>query len=273
MLSKCYPEIFANEIDCSVAEEKTENGAIISDTSIICAGKTETMEGVRTLLKETCELFPDSPYVHIGGDEAKIAVWNYCSHCKEYMKEHGIEDEHELYSEFVGRVARMVIDLGRTPIVWEGFPEEGADKIPKETVVISWENHYQTTHQLLAEGFRIINAAWKPMYIVPVMITQTPPFNWGQREIFDWSVYNWQHWWEKSVATENPITVEPTEQVIGAMMCAWEMTFEEEIGQVMAHLAAMSERTWSTEYRRDFLAFRDAFRHCYDLCARIIQDR
>lgn len=273
ILNKHYPEVFGDRTEGEGGIMRNESGEIIDNSALICAGRESAVEGVKTLIDEICELFHEAPYIHIGGDEANISLWELCADCREYMKKNGIKDVYGLYSDYVARIARHVLLRGKTPIVWEGFPEEGADRIPKETVVISWENHYQTTHQLLAEGFRIINSAWKPMYIVPVMITQTPPFNWGQREIFDWSVYNWQHWWEKSVATENPITVEPTEQVIGAMMCAWEMTFEQEIGQVMAHLAAMSERTWSTEYRRDFLAFRDAFRHCYDICARIIQDR
>ena len=131
MLSVCYPEVFANEIDGETAEEKTESGAVINDASIICAGKSSVMNGIKTLLSEICTLFPDSPYVHIGGDEAKINVWNYCSHCKSYMKSKGIEDVYELYSEFVGRVAKTVIDLGRTPIVWEGFPKKGVHYIKK----------------------------------------------------------------------------------------------------------------------------------------------
>ena len=244
MLSRCYPEIFANEVDGSVSEEKTEIGAIITDDSIICAGKPETAEGVRTLLKETCELFPDSPYIHIGGDEAKIAVWDYCSHCKSYMQEKGIEDVHELYSEFVGRVASMVIEMGRTPIVWEGFPKKGIGYIPKETIVIAWETMYHMPYDLIAEGFKVINSSWVPMYIVP---NPEPRFNWGISEILDWNVYNWQHWYEHSAAYKNPINVAPTDQVIGATLCLWECTFEWEISRCLNNLTAMSERVWNTD--------------------------
>ena len=244
MLSKCYPEIFANEICDNVAEEKTESGAIISDTSIICAGKTSAIEGVKALLSEVCELFPDSPYIHIGGDEAKISVWNYCPHCKEYMHRHGIEDEYELYSEFVGRVARAVIDMGRVPIVWEGFPKKGVEYIPKETIVIAWETMYHMPYDLIDEGFKVINSSWVPMYVVP---DPGPRFNWGIREILEWNVYNWQHWYEHSKAYKNPINVTPTEQLIGATLCLWESTFEWEISRCLNNLTAMSERVWNVE--------------------------
>lgn len=244
MLTKHYPEIFGNCIDSAIAEEKTECGAIISDTSIICAGKPETMDGVRALLTEVCELFPDSPYVHIGGDEAKIAVWDYCSHCRSYMQEKGIEDVHELYSEFVGRVASTVIEMGKTPIVWEGFPKKGVDYIPRETIVIAWETMYHMPYDLIAEGFKVINSSWVPMYIVP---NPEPRFTWGISEILDWNVYNWQHWYEHSAAYNNPINVEPTESVIGATLCLWECTFEWEISRCLNNLTALSERVWNTD--------------------------
>lgn len=268
MLSRRYPEIFANEVDSTTSDEKTELGAVITDDSIICAGKPETMRGVCTLLAETCELFPDSPYIHIGGDEAKIAVWDYCSHCKVYMKEKGIEDVHELYSEFVGRVARTVVDMGRTPIVWEGFPKKGVQYIPKETVVIAWETMYHMPEDLIAEGFKVINSSWVPMYVVP---NPEPRFNWGITEILDWNVYNWQHWYEHSAAYLNPINVEPTEQVIGATLCLWECTFEEEISRGINNLSAMSERVWTVERQNSNQEFFGRARFTNHRIARYIQ--
>jgi hypothetical protein len=74
------------------------------------------------------------------------------------MQAQGISSEKELYSEFIARVTQAVIDLGRTPIVWEGFPKVGAERIPRETIVIAWESHYHLVHDLLEEGFRVIGA-------------------------------------------------------------------------------------------------------------------
>ena len=268
MLSRCYPAIFANEADGASKEEKTEIGAIITDDSIICAGKAETMEGVRILLAEVCELFPESPYIHIGGDEAKIAAWNYCSHCRAYMNEKGIEDVHELYSEFVGRVADTVIDMGRTPIVWEGFPKKGIQYIPKETVVIAWETMYHMPYDLIAEGFKVINSSWVPMYVVP---NPEPRFNWGINEILDWNVYNWQHWYEHSAAYLNPINIEPTDQLIGATLCLWECTFEQEIWRGINNLSAMSERVWNVEKHFSNPEFFNRARYTNHRIARYIQ--
>ena len=268
MLSRCYPEVFANEPEASAGEETTECGAIITDDSIICAGKESSFEGVKTLLSETLELFPDSPYIHIGGDEAKIAAWNYCPHCKAYMETHGIEDVYELYSEYVGRVAKEVIAHGRTPIVWEGFPKKGVHYIPKQTVVIAWESLYHLSYDLLEAGFKVINSSWVPMYVVP---NPEPRFNWGIPEILKWNVYNWQHWYEHSAAYLNPINVEPTDQVIGATMCLWECTFEEEVSRCINNLTAMSERVWNVNNSWTVQEFCNRARHTVHRLARFIQ--
>ena len=267
-LTQSYPEIFANELDREVEAAKTENGAPITDASVVCAGNKKIMDAVKTLLAETCELFPDAPYVHIGGDEANIKVWDSCPACREYMRKNGISGIYELYSEFVGRVANAVIDMGKRPIVWEGFPKEGIAHIPKETVVIAWESLYHLANDLIAEGFTVINASWRPLYVVP---NPERRFTWGIGEILDWSVYNWQHWYEKSAAYMNPINVEPTEQVIGAELCLWECTFEQEINRGMNNLAALSERTWNVERLWSEIDFINRAKPSINRIARLIQ--
>ena len=243
MLVKTYPEIFALSLDeANDSELVTEAGAVITANNIICAGSKKANDAIRALLEEICDMFFDSPYIHIGGDEANIRAWNSCKECVTYMKEQGLADVCELYSEFVGRVARMVLEIGRTPIVWEGFPNKAVHHIPKETIVVAWESYYQLAPELLANGFRVINGSWQPLYIVPSYKTR-----WGVNEIFDWNVYNWQHFWSESAAYKEPINVEPTDRVLGAQISAWECTYEEDIGRVLESLSTLSERTWNVE--------------------------
>lgn len=237
---RAYPEIFANHIEGEGVSIVAENGNILDDGTIICAGSPKAFEAVTSLLTEIAEMFPDSPYIHIGGDEATIAAWNQCSTCLEYMREHGIEDEYELYSEFVGRVAQHVFDIGRTPIVWEGFPKKGVQYIPQKTIVIAWESHYHLVQDLLEEGFEVINCTWQPLYIVNSTIQR-----WTPKDIMAWNVYNWQHWWPNSEACLNPITVAPTDQVMGAQLCSWCYSYAQEIFLIIENLAAMSERVWN----------------------------
>ena len=272
VLNTYYPEVFADVSDSKNGVFFNELGEVIDNKALLCAGSDRAVNGVKTLIKEICDLFPEAPYLHIGGDEANISLWEQCSDCREYMRRNGIGSIKELYSDYIARITSYVLSLGKTPIVWEGFPEEGMDKIPKETIVISWENHYQTTPQLLSAGFNIINSSWKPLYMVPANLAPTPRFDWGAQNIFEWNVYNWQHWWENSKATLNPINVQPTEQVIGAMLCVWEMIFEQEISTLMVNLAAFSERLWQTERIRTFDDFRQTLSRTHYLSVKMIQD-
>ena len=268
MLVKTYPEIFAlRSKDTNDSTLVTEGGDVITARNIVCAGSKKTEDAVRILLQEICELFPDSPYIHIGGDEANIRAWNGCAECVRYMEEHGLANVYELYSEFVGRVARMVLDLGKTPIVWEGFPEAGVQYIPKETIVIAWESHYQTADRLLANGFRIINSSWQPLYIVP-----NYKLRWGTSEILAWNVCRWEHWWERSVAKDTPIQLDPTDHVLGGQLCSWECTYEEEIGKILENLPALSERTWNTGATPDMGRFLSHLNQIAHRIARLIQD-
>lgn len=273
VLNENYPEVFADRSEGEGGVFYNETGEVISNKSLLCASRESAVDGVKTLLAEICDLFPDAPYLHIGGDEANIALWNQCSDCRAYMQRHGIKDVHALYSDYVARIASYVLSLGKTPMVWEGFPQDGADKIPPETIVFSWENYYQTTTQLLDEGFRIVNASWKPLYLVPALCAPHPEINWNAKDILNWNVHYWEHWWDPSVAKLNPITVPPTDQVLGSMLCSWEMTFEQEIHLMMAHLPAMAERAWSVRRERDYEAYLREFRPLNMLAARILQDR
>ena len=83
-LNKAYPEVFADKFDEEVTTEfYTETGALVNAHDIICAGSENAWDGTKALIREICEMFPDAPYINIGGDEANIKMWNHCSVCRE----------------------------------------------------------------------------------------------------------------------------------------------------------------------------------------------
>lgn len=173
-----YPEIFADHSGGKpLGNVCSEDGDILQYRNLICATSPASLDYTKAMLKEMADMFPDSPYLHIGGDEANIQLWNQCDDCTRYMRENGIGDVQELYSEFVGIIASYVLSLGRIPIVWEGFPKKGHARIPKETIVVAWESYYHMAYDLLEEGFRVINASWDPLYIVPSFTQRWSPFD------------------------------------------------------------------------------------------------
>lgn len=259
ILNQAYPEIFSDTLLTEDYERAaTENGTVLDAQSIICAGNPNTIQAVKTLIDEVLELFPTSPYIHLGADEANYRVWEHCQHCRQYMKEHKLHNAKELYAEFLGRVTNYVLEKGRTPIIWEGFADEHSHFISKDVLVIGWENHYQTVDNLLKNGFKIINCAWKPLYVVGGIFEHE---RYHFEDIMRWNMYEWQHWWEGSEAALNPIHVAPTDQVLGAQLCVWGLNYEREICRAVENLAALSERVWSEKRICDNKEFQNRMCH------------
>ena len=260
-----YPELFANTI-VEKQDEVADPTAFKTEfkNNIICVGKPGVMDNIKKLIVEIMEMFPNSRYIHIGGDEAEINEWNMCSDCLKYMKEHNIDGVRALYTHFTKLMTDMVLSLGRTPIVWEGFPKEGAEEISRDVLVIAWESYYHFATDLVKEGFNIVNASWQPLYI-------TPYRHWSVEDIMAWNVYNWQHWWPKSEAHLNPIHLQPTNQVKGGLLCAWEWTYEGEIKIVEENLAALAERTWNIRRFAEDSEFRAKLDYILELADRIVE--
>ena len=242
---EAYPELFAHT-PLTEGEKVSRN--------IVCVGRAGLMENLKKLIEEIIEMFPYSRYLHLGGDEAEIAAWDRCADCTRYMAERGIPNVHALYSHFTKEVTDLVLSLGRTPIVWEGFPKEGTEEISRDVVVIAWESYYHLAPDLIEEGFDIINASWQPLYV-------TPTVHWSVENILAWNVYNWQHWWPKSEAHLNPIHLQPTDRVLGGLLCAWEWNYEGEIDVIKENLAALSERTWRIRRYVEDSEFRERLSH------------
>lgn len=225
---------------------------------IICQSEP-SMEQVKELFCELCEMFPGSRYIHLGGDEVDISRWTDCPECMEAYRKKGIDvdgmDKKELaqlmYATFLRRVCEIILDCGKTPVLWEGFAKEMNGIIPREAVVMSWENLYQTTPSLLEDGFRVINCSWVPMYIL------APDKYWSPRELYEWNVYYWKPCHPRSPYFGSDIRVEPTEQIEGGELLAWgdhiiwsypdniEKGIREEQRLVEERVACLAENTWN----------------------------
>lgn len=110
----------------------------------------ETFTFLENILTEVIALFPNSPYIHVGGDECPKTRWKTCSKCQERIKKEGLKDEHELQTYFVNRIAGFLYNHGKQVIGWDEVLEGGA---PNDIIVMSWrgeegaisavnQNHY-----------------------------------------------------------------------------------------------------------------------------------
>ena len=253
-----YPHLFGVVPENS-AQETTAQTNVISG---IMRAEEGNFSLLQRMFREVADVFTDSPWIHMGGDEADIAQWENCAVSTAYQKEHGLKDTHELYGHCIARFSQMILDLGRIPVVWEGFNEKCNHMIPKETLVFSWESYYQIAPSLLKGGFKIINASWVPLYIV------SPDCMWSTEKILEWEKNIWQHFWEKSEASRAPIEVTPTDSIIGGQLCVWGDRMQpsaayaprhdmlrDEFSHLRLRLPALAEKTWTSYNSVDKDAF------------------
>ncbi len=95
----------------------------------------ETFKFLEDVLEETIKLFPDSPYIHIGGDEVLKDHWKESAFVQELKKKENLKDEHEVQSYFVQRIEKFVNSKGKKIIGWDEILEGG---LAPNATVMSW---------------------------------------------------------------------------------------------------------------------------------------
>ena len=120
-------------------------------TREICLGSDKAIEQLQDILLETMALFPDSPYVHLGGDEADDRRWKACSRCQKRMVDLGLKDPRLLQKWFMEKMNRFVREHGRSSIAWADRLALG---VPEGQIVHAW--HAGELEEAVAKGFRVI---------------------------------------------------------------------------------------------------------------------
>jgi len=95
----------------------------------------ETFKFLQDVLDETIALFPDSPYIHIGGDEVLKDHWKESAFVQELKKRENLKDEHEVQSYFVRRIEKYLNSKGKKMIGWDEILEGG---LAPNATVMSW---------------------------------------------------------------------------------------------------------------------------------------
>jgi len=123
-----YPNLSCNQIPVEVAND----WGVFKE--IYCAGNDSVFIFLEDVLNEVIELFP-SKLVHIGGDEAPKFRWENCPKCQNRIKNEGLNNEHELQSYFIERVADMLATKNKSIIGWDEILES---EIKTDAIIQSW---------------------------------------------------------------------------------------------------------------------------------------
>lgn len=243
-----YPEIFGT------------SGIIGFDECVFKAFKL--------LFDELCSMFPYSRRIHIGGDEASIGNWLKNEKYRAYADSLGLIkgderlDAERIYATFVKKLADIVRDNSRTAVVWEGFAKDVNYILPCDDYlnIMSWENFYQTTPDLISSGYTLINCSWNPLYIV------APDVHWTQKEVYDWNIYSFKPVHGGSPYIKTGLVVEPYQAMCGGQLLAWgdrlpesKEGLDNEFALIAERLPCVAQDTWNIDKTMDYAAFAEAF--------------
>lgn len=225
-------------------------------SGIYCPGKEETFEYLQGIIDEVVELFPDSPYIHIGGDEVGKEQWSKCPLCQKRMREEGLGDEHELQSYFVHRMEEYINSKGKAMI---GFDEILEGGLAPNATVMSWTG--------FEGGIKAANAG-HDVVMVPLDYVYFDHYQ-GQNpcEPQAWGGFNGV----KRVYSFDPvppgIAPENAHYVLGGQANLWTeniRTPEHAEYMLLPRLAALSETLWTDTTAKDWKRFERKLDRQYD---------
>jgi hexosaminidase len=214
----------------------------------------ETFKFLEDVLTETIALFPDSPYIHIGGDEVLKDHWRESAFVQELKKRENLKDEHEVQSYFIRRIERFLNSKGKKMIGWDEILEGG---LAPNATVMSWR------------GMKGGIEAAKSKHDVIMTPTDFAYFDYGQGDPAYEPLNIGSYVPLEKVYSFEPVppdlTPDEAKYVIGGQANIWtEYMKTPQHVEYMAfpRMLALSEVLWSKKEDRDFADFqRRLFNH------------
>jgi hexosaminidase len=106
---------------------------------VLCAGNDQIFDMISAIFDTLARLFP-SKWVHIGGDEVLFNRWKKCPKCQKRKNELGLKKARELQSWITYKMVKTLEERGKIAIGWDEVLNDSENfKLPKETVVMSWQ--------------------------------------------------------------------------------------------------------------------------------------
>lgn len=226
----------------------------------------EVLAALKILIGEMCEVFGSSPYFHMGGDEADISFTDQHLDFQAAFRQEGLPEksQHEIYRRFLLQINEIVKAKGKQLIVWEGFGRDLGSKfpIPKDVLVMEFENSYYLPTDLLADGYTVINASWTPLYVVNRHV-------WPAKKVYEWDISHFGRF-SNDYTTTTWFQAQDTAKVLGSQICSWEGPEESEIENLRRIVPAMAERVWNQDLGDSYEKFSNRADSVNDLLDRMI---
>ena len=199
------------------------------------------------VFEEVATLFP-YPYIHIGGDECYKGYWEKDTAVQHFMKEHHINDAHELQTYFVSRVNKIILSKHKKMIAWDEVAE---GNIKDRFMVMSRFGEKAAIAQI-RKGLDIILAPGdNGLYFDYAQSTsdQEPSSHGGDAPV--WKAYQYN--------PEYPaLSADERKHIMGVEGCIWTENIPDVSKlqyMLLPRMLALAETGWSDETAKDYPRF------------------
>ena len=191
------------------------------EKDVLCVGNDAAIRFLEEIFDEVCEIFPGTPYVHIGGDECPRERWKACPKCQARMKAQGLKDESGLQAWITSHFVRYLERKGRRAVGWD---EILAGDVPRSAIGMTWrmsakggaKTHFVSAAEAVGKGHDMVMTPSARCYL------SSPQFATGDP-------YPYYSLWAKTLTLEKAYAFDPEEgiaeadcgHIIGGQASVW----------------------------------------------------
>lgn len=209
----------------------------------------ETFKFLENVLDETIKLFPDSPYIHIGGDEVLKDHWKESAFVQELKLRENLKDEHEVQSYFVRRMEKFINSKGKKIIGWDEILEGG---VAPNATIMSWRGEKGGIEAAKAKHDVIMTPNTYVYFDYGQGDPSYEPLNIGSYVPLE-KVYGWN-------PVPKELSAEEAKYILGGQANLWTeyiKTPSHVEYMVFPRMLALSEVLWSRQEDRNFGDFQN----------------
>ena len=231
---------------------------------VLCGGNPETLEFLKTVFGELCDIFP-SPYIHIGGDECPKERWQKCAKCQAKIKELGLTSdpketgeggrgsqdgksaENKLQTYINHEIEQFLASRGRSLIGWDEILSGG---LTDNAIVMSWRG----TKGGIAAAKQNHRVIMSPNVYAYIDHPQLKDYG-KQPRTTDSYIVSCSKIYSFEPVIPEELTAEEQDCILGVQANLWTEHVaypEHAFYQLLPRLASMSEVQWCRPEQKDF---------------------